>query len=266
MIDTGLAGRTALVTGAGSGIGAATARALARQGATVVLHFLDGEHGAVGESVRVEHAVPTGSQVVALAREIEEAGGRCVPLAADLADPAAIPRLFAEAEAVAGPVEVLVNNAAHCEGPDTLLELTPGTVDRHFAVNTRAPVLLVQELARSRSRRGGGWGRVVNVSTDAARAFAGQIAYGASKAALEAFTRSMAVELGPSGITVNAVAPGPVQTGWITPELEERVVPSIPLGRVGSPEEVADAIVFLASEQARWITGQVIQVAGGHAL
>jgi 3-oxoacyl-[acyl-carrier protein] reductase len=266
MIDPGLAGRTALVTGAGTGIGAAVARALARQGATVVLHYLDGQQRAPREPVRLEHALTTGSQVAVLAREIEDAGGRCFPLAADLADPAAIARLFSAAEAEAGPVDVLVNNAAHCESPDTILELTPGTVDRHFAVNTRAPVLLVQELARALRRRGGQGGRVVNVSTDAARAFAGQIAYGASKAALEAFTRSMAVELGPSGITVNAVAPGPVQTGWITREIEERVVPFIPLGRVGSPEEVADAIVFLVSEQARWITGQVIQVSGGHAL
>jgi 3-oxoacyl-[acyl-carrier protein] reductase len=159
-----------------------------------------------------------------------------------------------------------VNNAAHCESPDDFLTATAGGLDRHFAVNAQAPALLMREFARRHSERGAFTGSVINVSTDAARAFATQIGYGASKAALEALTRSAAIELGPLGITVNAVAPGPVETGWITPELEERVRPAIPLRRLGTPSDIADAIIFLASQQARWITGQVIQVAGGHAL
>ncbi|HEV2150446.1 MAG TPA: SDR family oxidoreductase [Longimicrobiaceae bacterium] len=266
MIDPGLIGRVVLVTGANSGIGAATARAFAAQGATLVLHYLDRQPPLADASIRIEHEVPGAPAAEALAREIVASGGRAVPVAADLSDPAAAVHLFDAAEAQAGPVEVLVNNAAHCESPDTILQITAGTLDRHFAVNTRAPVLLTHEYARRHQRRGGTRGRIIHLSTDAARAFATQIAYGASKAALEAFTRSTAVELGPLGITVNAVAPGPVQTGWITPELEEQVLPWIPLRRVGTPEDVADAIVFLASDQARWITGQVLQVAGGHAL
>lgn len=266
MIDPGLNSRVVLVTGANSGIGAATARAFAAQGATLVLHYLDRQPPPGDAAVRIEHEVPGAPAAEALAREIVTGGGRAVPVAADLADPAAIRRLFDAAEVQAGPVEVLVNNAAHCESPDTILQITAGTLDRHFAVNARAPVLLIHEYARRHQQRLGTRGRIINLSTDAARAFATQIAYGASKAALEAFTRSIAVELGPLDITVNAVAPGPVQTGWITPELEEQLLSKIPLRRVGNPDDVADAIVFLASEQARWITGQVFQVAGGHAL
>ena len=266
MIDPGLRGRVVLVTGANSGIGAATARAFAVQGATVVLHYLDTMSPTEDPNIRIEHTTPGAPAAFALAKEIASSGGMAVPVAADFFDPAAIPRLFDAAEAGAGPVDILVNNAAHCESPDTIFELTAGTLDRHFAVNTHAPVLLIHEYARRYRDRGGGSGRVINVSTDAAQTFPGQIAYGASKAALEAFTRSIAIELGPLGITVNAVAPGPVQTGWITPDLEERILPSIPLRRVGTPEDIADAVVFLASEQARWITGQVLQIAGGHAL
>lgn len=107
---------------------------------------------------------------------------------------------------------------------------------------------------------------VVNITTDAARAFPGQTGYGTSKAALEAITRSTALDLAARGIRVNAVAPGPVQTGWMTPDVLAHASGIVPMGRVGEPEDIADAVVYLASYQARWVTGQVLQVAGGHAL
>ena len=194
---------------------------------------------------------------------MERAGGRITVVAGDLLDPATSYALF---EKAGGTVDVLVNNAAHCEVPDTITSVSPESLLRHFAVNAQASTLLIAEFVRRYRLRGGTSGRIINVSTDAARAFASQIGYGASKAALEALTRSISIEVGPLGITVNAVAPGPVQTGWITSDIEREVTPLIPMRRLGRPEDIADAIVFLASEQARWITGQVIQVAGGHAL
>lgn len=255
MLDTGLTGKVVLVTGGASGIGAAVSRAFAAQGAMVAVHYLDG----APSDTRWEHAVPAPSDAEGFAASLD----RAVAVSADLAADGAEVRLLDAVEAALGPVDVLINNAAHCESPDTYDDLQADGLSRHYRVNAIAPALLVADLAR---RSAGRDVAVVNISTDAAQAFPGQVGYGSSKAALEALTRGAALDLGRRGIRVNAVAPGPVQTGWMSAELVDEVSAAIPLGRVGRPEDIADACVFLASRQAQWITGQVIQVAGGHAL
>lgn len=293
MVDTGLEGKVALVTGGNHGIGAATARALAAQGAAVFLTYLRFCLDAAGisqtevagatmpgrEMYRGRQAMPADEVLEAIRRQ----GGRAEAWEADLADPATIPQLFDRVEGVFGPVDVLVNNAAHCESdtfippgriesdarPHTVYRvtsITPESHDSHFAVNSRAVALMMAEYARRHVERGADWGRIINVSTDGARTFPGEVSYGASKYALESYSRSAAVELGRYGITVNIVSLGPIQTGWITPEMEEETTRNTPLGRVGQPEDVADTIVLLASEQARWLTGQLIYVGGGHRM
>ena len=180
-----------------------------------------------------------------------------------------IPTLFDRAEAAFERVDILVNNAAHCEMPDDILTTSAGSIDRYFAVNVRAAVLLIAEYVKRYRARKGTWGRIVNISTDCAQCFANQISYGASKSAMEAYTRSIAFEVAQHGITVNAVAPGPVHTGepsYITPEVEEQLNRSIPLGRCGQPEDIASAITFFCSKEADWITGQVMKVDGGHRI
>lgn len=144
--------------------------------------------------------------------------------------------------------------------------LTAATHDAHFAVNSRGSALMMAEFARRHVGRGATWGRIINLSSDGAYGAPNEASYWASKAAIESYSRSAAIELGRFGITVNIVSPGPIQTGYISPELEAGVVGEIPLGRVGLPEDVADVIVFLASGQARWLTGQTLYVGGGHKM
>jgi 3-oxoacyl-[acyl-carrier protein] reductase len=210
-------------------------------------------------------------------------GGRAEAIEADLSDPQTIPMLFERAEALFGMADILVNNTDHCEQDTFIPQSVQNTAglapdgfptrtftsefhDQHFAVNSRAVALLMTEFAHRHVIQKKNWGRIINISTGGAPGFPGEISYGASKAALESCSRAAAHELGQYGITVNIISPGPIQTGWIAPELEQVIAADTPLGRVGQPEDVADVIVFLASEQARWLTGQTLFVGGEHRM
>jgi 3-oxoacyl-[acyl-carrier protein] reductase len=279
-----LAGRVALVTGANHGIGAATALALAAEGAAVFVtsfrrppRFDDAARAAalasgVGGPELYEARQQQAPELVVA--DIQARGGRAAGLEADLADPAAIPALFDACERGLGPPDILVNDHAHCvyDTFDPALATDEGfgmrltdaaAMDEHYAVNARATALMMAEFARRHIRRGGTWGRVINISTDAADAHLGAISYAASKHAMESYSRSAAHELGKYGITVNIVAPGPVQTGWLRPDEEAAIAKRTPLGRVGRPADIADVVAFLASEGARWLTGQLLYVGGG---
>ncbi|MGD2215873.1 MAG: SDR family oxidoreductase [Gemmatimonadales bacterium] len=297
MIDPELTGRVALITGGNNphGIGAATAKALAAQGVAVFLHYYRQSANAKEQS-KPENDTPgdpglefymamQAASADEIVRTIRDRGGKADSWEADLADPAVIPELYDRTEQAIGPVDILVNNAADyeadtflpqdslgesgralwAEGPITSA-VTTESIDRHFAVNTRAAVLLMSEFARRHLRGERRWGRIINVSADCSRGCPGEVSYRASKHALESYSRSAAAELGPFGITVNIVSPGPVQTGYIAPELEGDLVEDIPLRRVGRPEDIAGAVVFFASEQAGWVTGQLLLVHGGHRM
>lgn len=270
MVDYGLKGKVAVITGANNpqGIGAATALAFAREGANVVLvyqriqrNYDESKTGTNGVDRYYRSNAGDASEVEAKLREL---GTAYLVLEKDISDETQVREIFEAALERFGRVDILVNNAAVDDenGNDTIETVTREVIDSTFAVNVRGSLLMTREFVR----RHKDCGRVINLSTDAAQVFPGQITYGASKATLEALTRSVATEVGKYGVTVNCVAPGPTQTGWIDEALEQLVLPLIPMGKLIQPEDIASTILFLASEQAGMITGQVIKVSGGHAL
>ncbi len=244
---TPLQGKVALVTGASRGIGAAIARRLARDGARVVVNY--------SRSLEAAEAV---------VKDIQQAGGEAGVVQADLSDLAQIRAMVAFALATYGRLDILVNNAAIADFRP-LDAIDANHFDSQFALNVRGLLFATQEAVRHFPETGG---RVINISSGAAQAASpGASVYSATKAAVETLTRSHAAELGPKGITVNAVSPGLTETEMmravITPEVEKAMVGQTALGRVGTPDDIADVVAFVASDAARWITGQAIGANGG---
>ncbi|MFA7585758.1 MAG: 3-oxoacyl-ACP reductase family protein [Novosphingobium sp.] len=246
--------RTALVTGGASGMGEATAHRLAREGNRVAVVDIDGD----------------GARRVVAA--IEAGGGTAVAVKADISDSAQIASALAIVRKALGPVTILVNNAA-VENFCPILEIGEDNWDRIMAVNLKGVFLLTQAVLPDMLTAG--WGRVVNISAYGAQIGATEMAhYTASKGGVIAMTRSLAVELGAQGITVNSVSPGFIDTPMARRAIEgskfevpaEQLVAGYPIPRLGRPEEIAAAVCFLASADAGYITGQVLGVNGGAAM
>ncbi|MBS1827598.1 MAG: 3-oxoacyl-[acyl-carrier-protein] reductase [Acidobacteria bacterium] len=238
--------RTALVTGGSRGIGRACAMALAAAGCKVVI--------AARDMAKLEET----------AASIRDAGGEAIPVSLDLNDLDAIPRVFAEVAAQAGPVHILVNNAAVTK--DTLaLRMKRADFESVVQVNLTAAFVCMQQVLSGMMRER--WGRIINITSVVAQAGnPGQANYVASKAGLIGVTKSLAQEMASRNITVNAVAPGFIDTEMtqvLNDEQKQRILAQIPLKRMGSAADVAAAVRFLASEEAGYITGHVLNVNGG---
>jgi 3-oxoacyl-[acyl-carrier protein] reductase len=238
--------KVALVTGASRGIGAAIAARLAADGAKLVVNYARSERAA--------------NEVV---ESIRKNGRDAIAIRADISDLDQIPGLIDQTLQKFGRLDILVNNAAYSQRR-TLDEMDLDHFARHFKLNVRG--LLFTTQAAARHMQSGG--RIINITSGIVRArVAGSAVYAGSKAAVEAFTRCLAAELGPRGITINSLAPGPTESDMLRESVPEPVqkalISQTPLNRLGTPTDIADAVAFLASEDSRWITGEVIGANGG---
>lgn len=255
MIFEDLKGKIALVTGASrrQGIGAAVCRAFAAQGTDV---FFTSWQQYDRDMPHTQD--PHGPEM--LVGELRSAGIRADFLEVDLADPDAPVWVLDTAAERLGKPAILVNNAVHSTR-DGYQKLDGAILDAHYAVNLRALALLSVEFARRHVA--GTPGRIINLSSGQSLGpMPEELAYVATKGAVEAFTRTLAAEVAHLGITVNAINPGLTDTGWITPEIERAFFPRMAMGRLGLPDDAARLAVFLASDAAGWITGQTIHSAG----
>ncbi len=243
-----LEGKVALVTGASRGIGRSIAERLGRDGAAVVVNY-SGSSDAAAEAVAA----------------VEATGGRGFAIRADVGRVAEVERLFEETIGHFGKLDILVNNAGILTNA-SIADVTEDDFDRLFAVNVKGTFFACQQAAR----RMGEGGRIINFSSSTtARIMPTYGVYVATKGAVEQLSRSLSKELGPKGITVNVVSPGPTETELFLKgkpdEVVRRMAAQSAFNRLGRPEDIADVVAFLASEEARWITGQNILVNGGVA-
>ena len=245
-----LTGKVAVVTGASKGIGAAIAKHLAAEGASVVVNYSSSKPGAD----RVVH-------------EIAEHGGRAVAVQADLSKKSDIEQLFAETKRAFGPIDILVNNAGIYEF-SPLEEVTDEHFHKQFDLNVLGLIRATQAAVKQFNPAGGS---IINISSVVSTlGFPGATVYSGTKGAVDAATRSLAKELGPRGIRVNAINPGMVETegihaaGIAESDMRKQVEAQTPLGRIGQPQDIATVAVFFASSDSAWITGETLRVAGGH--
>ncbi|MGP8187622.1 MAG: SDR family NAD(P)-dependent oxidoreductase [Terracidiphilus sp.] len=243
-----LEGKVALVTGASKGIGAAIARELAARGAAVAVNYSSSKTGA--------------DKVVA---DIKAAGGKAIAVHADLSNPDAIGPFVQAVAGHLGPIDILVNNAGVYE-MRPLEQVTLDHYRKQFDLNVLGLVLTTKEAVARFNPNGGS---IVNISSVAAEGFGGAAVYSATKGAVDAVSASLAQELGPKKIRVNSLSPGPVITegahaaGFVGSDFVKLAVERTPLGRVGQPQDIAAVAAFLASDESAWVTGQIIQAAGG---
>jgi len=245
-----LSGKVAVVTGASKGIGAAIARQLAAEGASVVVNYASSKTGA--------------DKVVA---EITSAGGKAVAIQTDMAKKADIERMFAEAQRKFGRLDILVNNAGVYEF-SPLESVTEEHFHKQFNLNVLGLILSSQAAAKLFDSAGG---NIINISSVVSTlGFPNASVYSGTKGAVDAITRSLAKELGPRGIRVNAINPGMVETegthsaGIAESDMRKQVEAQTPLGRIGQPQDIAGAAVFLASADSSWITGETLVISGGN--
>lgn len=245
-----LGGKVALVTGGSSGIGAATAVALAREGAAVAVNYLGNEEGAKG-----------------VVEEVLAGGGTAIAIRADVGKKTETEGMIKRTVEALGALHILVNNAGTLVARGTVAELPEEVWDRAIEVNLKGTFLCCQAAIPFLARNG--WGRIINIASAGARTGGGggSIHYHTAKGGILTLTKGLARELAPYQITVNAIAPGIVETPFLTkfssPEATAKRVRELPVPRAGRPEEVAAAIVFLASEEAGYITGATLDVNGG---
>ncbi len=241
-----LSGKVAIVTGASRGIGREIAERLAQNGAKVVVNY-------ASSPAKAEEVVSA----------IEQSGGEARAIQADIRQVAAIERLFGETIEAYGGIDILVNNAGIMTNKP-IAAMTEEDFDQQFAINAKGTYFAIQQAFQHMNSGG----RIINFSTSVVgQMFPAYSVYAGTKGAVEQFTRQLAKEFGPKGITINAVAPGPINTELFTIGKSEEQITGIAnmnaFGRLGEPDDVAGAVLFLAGEESRWITGQTIRVNGG---